>query len=533
MKTDVRDIGIDIDSIHQTRKHQSTTNDLIYSISTELGSRQSTNSPARSIRRVLSDDMNDDFIKVTYKKKRNSNGGGNSNKNHHTTTSNNIGVEPTNSPQAAENVTNQEAISSAATRYAQSRYPFPPFVIRFPFRNVKDKHVAEEICAYFKHQHRSELALINYRLSTTKCTGCEQDMLIYVKDVESFLNLFDQIKWPITLSNSAYTFPSVPSIPPQLSLVMKNVDLRTNMSELSDRIKLQYPDVKNVIRLKNKHQQDIRFVKLELISSQVRNELLKKGKINIDYRSYDIEEYLAPASVLICSKCCGIGHFKRQCSQVSTTCKVCGQKYTDDKAHSCSNVLKCIHCDGAHASNASCCPIVKQFRADLTKKLLHTNHTPVQINKPFNFDPNQFPTLNLPQSSSIVGSNSNILTKLDSLMLNISQVKDKINDLTTWHEKFEKFMDEKNKSDESTRQDISTIMNMNKISESNLIQQDLKLKRHENILSKIVMPLLDEIAKLISTINYDRHGRVVDPDTKILMEIFRAKLKATSDGKDQ
>ncbi|CAF1535694.1 unnamed protein product, partial [Rotaria magnacalcarata] len=40
--------------------------------------------------------------------------------------------------------------------------------------------------------------------------------LLYVKDVESFTNLLDYKKWPITLDNNSFTVPSTPSIPPQL-----------------------------------------------------------------------------------------------------------------------------------------------------------------------------------------------------------------------------------------------------------------------------------------------------------------------------
>jgi hypothetical protein len=65
------------------------------------------------------------------------------------------------------------------------------------------------------------------------------------------------------------------------------------------------------------------IVKLEFTSSKVCEELLNERKIIIDYVAYDIEEYLAPANVLICSKCMGIGHFKKQCTQVKDTCHTC------------------------------------------------------------------------------------------------------------------------------------------------------------------------------------------------------------------
>jgi hypothetical protein len=58
----------------------------------------------------------------------------------------------------------------------------------------------------------------------------------------------------------------------------------------------------------------------------------------------------------------------------------------DIKEHKmiCSGVVKCVHCGGAHKSNDTKCPIVKDYRAALTKSLLsdqsqqegHTRNNP-------------------------------------------------------------------------------------------------------------------------------------------------------------
>ncbi|CAF4864474.1 unnamed protein product, partial [Rotaria sp. Silwood2] len=44
--------------------------------------------------------------------------------------------------------------------------------------------------------------------------------------------------------------------PPQLSLLIKNVDLRLDFNEFCQEIQTHYPQVKNVIRLKNKFNND-------------------------------------------------------------------------------------------------------------------------------------------------------------------------------------------------------------------------------------------------------------------------------------
>ncbi|CAF3328739.1 unnamed protein product [Rotaria sp. Silwood2] len=175
-------------------------------------------------------------------------------------------------------------------------------------------------------------------------------------------------------ANENYTFPSSPSIPPQLSLLVKNVDLRLDFNEFCQEIQTRYPQAKNVIRLKNKFNNDIKLVKLELASSTVREELLIKRKITVGYIVYDIDEYLAPANILICSKCMGLGHFMKQCTQVKSTCRTCGECADDIKLHICSKIEKCIHCEQNHKSNSLKCKVVKSFRSESTRKLLSPNN---------------------------------------------------------------------------------------------------------------------------------------------------------------
>ncbi|CAF1316718.1 unnamed protein product, partial [Rotaria sordida] len=104
-----------------------------------------------------------------------------------------------------------------------------------------------------------------------------------------------QNHWHDTFGDVDYTFPSSPSIPPQLSLLVKNVDLRLDFNEFSQEIKTSYPQVK-----------------LELSSSTLREELLIKRKITVGYIVYDIDEYLAPANILIWSKCTAIYDRKKE-----------------------------------------------------------------------------------------------------------------------------------------------------------------------------------------------------------------------------
>ncbi|CAF2811229.1 unnamed protein product [Rotaria sp. Silwood2] len=218
-----------------------------------------------------------------------------------------------------------------------------------------------------------EINILNCRLSN-RSSNNEYDFLLFLKDASLFSFLLDKNHWPITFSNENYTFPSSPSIPPQLSLLVKNVDLRLDFNEFCQEIQTRYPQAKNVIRLKNKFNNDIKLVKLELASSTVREELLIKRKITVGYIVYDIDEYLAPANILICSKCMGLGHFMKQCTQVKSTCRTCGECADDIKLHICSKIEKCIHCEQNHKSNSLKCKVVKSFRSESTRKLLSPNN---------------------------------------------------------------------------------------------------------------------------------------------------------------
>jgi len=172
------------------------------------------------------------------------------------------------------------------------------------------------------------------------------------------------------------------------------------------------------------------MIKLEFTSSAVRDELLNDKRIFVNYITYDIVEYLTPVTVLICSKCRAIGHFRKQCSQTKETYRTCGELTDDMKNHNCSKIEKCIHCDQNHKSNSLKCPVIKNFRAELTRKILHLNVHPAHANnfsnKSFIFNSSHFPPPPAPKSSSSTLLNNPVLNKLDELIGKLSEVKDQL-----------------------------------------------------------------------------------------------------------
>lgn len=429
----------------------------------------------------------------------------------------------------------QISITNESTRYALSRFPFPPFSIRFKTGKVTSNQVKEGLIEHCKKEHQMAINILNCRLATGS-SGNEYDILLFLKDALSFSFLLDQNHWPDVFNKENYVFPSFPSIPPQLSLLVKNVDLHLDFNEFCLDVKTRYPQIKNVIRMKNKFQNNIKLVKLEFTSSSVREELLNGKKMIIGYIAYDIEEYLAPANVLICSKCMGIGHFKKQCTQVKDTCCTCGDLMEDLKSHICSRIEKCIHCGQNHKSNSLKCQVVKSFRSELTRKLLSSNNRSTSSstnnlnnmgNSNFSYISSNFPPMPAPQFLT----NNPMMVKLDDLLEKMSEVNVHLSSLKLKHDKFEQFMMEKNESDSLIKENLNLLSKQSVELKKDVVHHSLLIQQHENMFIKLIIPMFEDLFSLIAMQNHDRKGNPLDADLKLKLERYLIQMKKAKEGK--
>ena len=426
------------------------------------------------------------------------------------------------SPQHAASLIN---ISSAATRFATTRFPFAPFVIRFSINGILEKQVAQELVKHNEIHHQSQIQISNVRISKAKCHRDECDFLIYVKDARTFALLFDTTKWPAHIAGHQYTFPSMPSFPPQLSLVLKNVDLRTDVEDLSACLKASYPEVHNVIRLRNKFQNEIRMIKIEILSIDTRLKLLDDRKLRLNGVTYDIESYLSPATVLICSQCRGIGHFKRQCTQVEVTCNVCGQTCQDMQQHKCSKELKCIHCNGDHMSNSTKCPIIKDYRSALTRKLLATSSAQRSVQQEGFarvFDTDHFPLLPQPQANT-TAANTNLMTKIDEILSTMKVINESLDRITSKQNDFEQFMRAKNDQDALMAKKVELLTE--KFSETEEMTID-----NGNMITKLILPTIELLSKFLYHKNMTANG-VDDADFKSQIQTKRTLIEKILSGR--
>ncbi|CAF4269397.1 unnamed protein product, partial [Rotaria sp. Silwood2] len=202
-------------------------------------------------------------------------------------------------------------------------------------------------------------------------------------------------------------------------------------------------------------------------------------------------------------------------------------------------VNKCVHCNGDHVSNSLKCPIVKSFRAELTKKLLSSNRmsssyglTNTNINNTYSYDTTAFPVLPRPQQPSPYAFiNNTMMNKIDELISSVRKVYDTLEQFSKKNDEFELFMNNKIKNDEILSTKIDHLIDNDEEFKKNITQHEIKITRHENIFIKLILPMLDEISKYLSVINTDKKGGTLDADFQAIINRMRVQLENVTQNK--
>ena len=115
----------------------------------------------------------------------------------------------------------QQFITSASGRYAVTRYPFSPHIVRFNSNKNSINQFKDDISKYYKFEHDFSLEIINCQSSNIKCSNNETYAILYLKDSSSPAFLLDHANWSSTICGETFRFPSIPPIPPLLPLIIK------------------------------------------------------------------------------------------------------------------------------------------------------------------------------------------------------------------------------------------------------------------------------------------------------------------------
>jgi Iap family predicted aminopeptidase len=122
--------------------------------------------------------------------------------------------------------------------------------------------------------------------------------------------------------------------------------------------------------------------------------------------------------------------------------------------------------------------------------------------------------------------------KFDGLTHQMSQTNALLATLIDRSNQFEESMKERAKKDESMMIKFDDLLNIMKNQAANITQQEIKFARHENILNKLVVPLLDELASALYNMNIEKFGEPRDADFKVKINRLRAQLSNAKENKD-
>jgi len=156
-----------------------------------------------------------------------------------------------------------------------------------------------------------------------------------------------------------------------------------------------------------------------------------------------VTDFLAPAKVLVCSKCVQIGPFRSTCKNITDLCKTCSVAVQNINEHKdvCAKTPCCVRCGGAHQSSDKRCPEVKSFRAALEKFLLtstnHPNHHQFNPETHRNADPD-FPTLNIDRHHNYRSNQPSNYTsqRIDELFNKLNKLDDNLNRMINLNNNF-------------------------------------------------------------------------------------------------
>ena len=86
----------------------------------------------------------------------------------------------------------------------------------------------------------------------------------------------------------------------------------------------------------------------------------------------EIQKFLAPPKLLLCSKCNGPGHVKRDCHFDYEACRRCGNDRTLGEHKQCT--ILCHRCNQSHLATNYSCPALIEYRKALIQHIRMNPH---------------------------------------------------------------------------------------------------------------------------------------------------------------
>ncbi|CAF3793852.1 unnamed protein product [Rotaria sp. Silwood1] len=191
-----------------------------------------------------------------------------------------------------------------------------------------------------------------------------------VNDIDLCIYLCDIKHYPTKIDNVTIRPDPPKRLPPQNNIVIKFIPNELCKDDIKEEIKNLYPSIYTIDNMMGTMGSNSRHIRVEFWQKDDYFKIINDGKIGLQGQVFEVEEYLPPPKILICSKCNTPDHAEKVCLALNDICRRCGQNRNNGDKHNECSVL-CHHCGGNHMVTDYKCPIIVKFRQQFLIRLKH------------------------------------------------------------------------------------------------------------------------------------------------------------------
>lgn len=189
-------------------------------------------------------------------------------------------------------------------------------------------------------------------------------------DTDLYIYLCDIKHYPAQIDNIELKPYPPKRLPPQNTVIIKFVPNELHKDDIRDELNNLFSSIFTIDDMMGTMRSKSRHIRVEFYQKDDYTKIINDGKIGFQGQIFEVEEYLPPPKILICSKCNYPGHVKKACQSTIDICRRCGQNRNDGNKHD-ECFLQCHHCGGEHMATDYKCPTIVRFRQELLIRLKH------------------------------------------------------------------------------------------------------------------------------------------------------------------
>ncbi|CAF2747665.1 unnamed protein product [Rotaria sp. Silwood2] len=198
------------------------------------------------------------------------------------------------------------------------------------------------------------------------------NLTCYTRHTELFVYLCESLNYPSILLSTDISPTRPKHLPCYHTLLLKYVPNEITLDGINNELGSYISSIYNLEEMIGSITDKARHVRIEVKSIVEYDQLIQKGAITLDGRLIELQEFLAPPRILICSKCNNPGHIRKNCSLDYDSCRRCGQDRSVGDHKECS--INCHRRKKDHMATDFKCPFLVEYRRSLIYQLKQKPH---------------------------------------------------------------------------------------------------------------------------------------------------------------